>query len=182
MARTHAKLLCSIWTDEDFATLTPLAQRMFLLLISQPKLSMCGVIDYVPARWARYAPGMTVDDVEDCISELEARRYVLVDRDQAELLVRSFVKNDGLCARWQMVSAMWSAWEAVSSPRLRAALIAELPEEAWTADKAVPPANAIASRLAMRTAIESDPEHLHLQTAPSPARLAGIDAARRALA
>lgn len=186
MARTHAKLLCSIWSDEDFTSRSAGAQRLFLLVISQPKLSICGVIDYVPARWARTAPGMTVEDVEALVGELEEHGYVAVDRDHAELLIRSFVKNDGVCARWQMVKAMWSAWEATSSPELRLKVLENLPEEAWSVtDKCEPPRNAIAARLAMRFRPETDPEHLHTHLQPASASEAmpiGIAAARQALA
>lgn len=180
MARTHAKLLCSIWADSDFTDLSADAQRMFMLVISQPKLSMCGVIDYVPSRWARFAPGMTADDVEILVDELERRRFLHVDREHAELLVRSFVRNDGLAARWQMLKAVWSAWDAVSSPALRELIVESLPDEAWNDPKASPSANAIAIRAAIRFAPECDPEQLKNEPASAPAR-ASIDAARAQL-
>lgn len=152
MARNYAQVHCAIWNDSDFTDLSADAQRMYLLVLSQPKLSLCGVIDYVPERWSRLAKGMTAADVEILIDELERARYVIVDRDHAEVAVRSFVKNDGFASRWQMVSAMWSAWEAVSSPALRNCLLSEFPADVWKHEKAKPPAMALAIRLAIAEA------------------------------
>lgn len=149
MARNYAQVRCSIWHDPDFAALSPGAQRMYLLILSQPKLSICGVVDYLPERWARLGRGMTAADVELLVSELADARFVLVDREHAEVAVRSFVRNDGFAGRWQMVSAMWAAWEAVSSPRLREQLVREMPDDVWSHDKAKAPAMALAIRLAI---------------------------------
>lgn len=153
MARNYAQVRCNIWNDPDFAALSPGAQRMYLLVLSQPKLSICGVVDYLPERWARLGRGMTAGDVEDLIAELADARFLLVDRDHAEVAVRSFVKHDGFAGRWQMVSAMWAAWEAVSSPRLREQLVHEMPDEVWAHDKAKAPAMALAIRLAIAEAM-----------------------------
>jgi hypothetical protein len=139
MARSHARIFVSVWQDPDWCELSAEAQRVFMLVLSQPKMSNIGVIDYRPAKWARMSKGTTAQDIEGSIAELEAGRFVVVDRDSEELLVRTFVKNDGMCQRWQMVSAMWSAWELVESRMLRRYVLDWLPDEAWTAEKAPPP-------------------------------------------
>jgi hypothetical protein len=180
MARVYGKLLCAAWGDTDFISLSAQAQRMYMLVVSQPTVSTCGVLDYVPARWARYAPGMTAEDVETLIDELEARRYVHVDRDYSELLIRSFVKNDGVCAKWPMLKSMWSAFDAIASPMLRELLVDALPDEAWDRAEAPPPPLAVQLRVRRRVQPVEEPPATTTATTPAMAP-AGIDAARRAL-
>lgn len=167
MARSHARILTAIWQDDDFVSLSAEAQRMFFVLISQPKLSTCGVLDYMPSRLARTSRDSSADDVERAVAELEHRRFVIVDRDTDELLIRTFIRNDGVCHRWQMVVAVWSAWENVLSRRLRMAIVREAPTEAWETEKATPPAEALAMRLEPESQSDSDP--LLLIPTPSPA-------------
>ena len=153
---------------------------MFFLILSQPKLTNIGVIDYRPAKWSRLSAGATADSIESAVAELEERRFVVVDRDTEELLVRTFVKNDGMCQRWQMVSAMWSAWELVESRALRRYVLDWLPDEAWTSSKAAPPKEAeqlrhsdpipigIATRLASDCDPIETPNSLLLSPSPTP--------------
>ena len=175
MARTHAKIMTTIWQDEDFISLPAASQRMYLVLISQPKLSTCGALDYLPSRLARTAPDLTVESVEAAVADLERSRFVLVDRNTDELLIRTFVRNDGVCHRWQMVVAMWSAWENVLSRALRVAIVHEAPSAAWTTEKATPPVDALAMRSEPHwerdCQSDSDPEQLQPTTTPADVHL-----------
>lgn len=146
MARQYGRILSSIWNDDDFTALTAGAQRLYLFLISQPKLSLCGVIDYMPRRWANTATGLTEHDIAAAINELEQRRFIVIDDRTDELLVRSFVRYDGITKSWPIVKSMWSSWRAVTSPRLRRAVLDELPDDAWTYDRAAPPDEAVEMR------------------------------------
>jgi hypothetical protein len=92
--RAEARLQVSIWSDADWLALSVDAQRAYLLVLSQPGLSLCGVIAYTPRRWATYAAGDTTERLEAAIDELEERRFVVVDRDTEELLIRSFMRRD----------------------------------------------------------------------------------------
>lgn len=92
--RVEARLQVSIWSDPGWRLLTPDAQRAYLLLLSQPTLTLCGVLAYTPRRWATLAAGDTVERFEIAIAELEERRFVVVDRDTEELLIRSFMRRD----------------------------------------------------------------------------------------
>lgn len=96
MAREHARILCSIWRpDSTFRDRSPDAQRLYFLLLSQRELNNAGVMPLMVSKWARCSPGTTVEDVEKALNELVEHRFVLVDRDTEELLVRSFMRNDG---------------------------------------------------------------------------------------
>lgn len=150
MARNHARILTAIWDDPEFCRLTPGAQRMFMALLTQAKITMVGSLDYVPKRWATQAAGLTVADVETAVTELEDARFVLVDRDVDELVIRTFVEHDGAARSGTQRAAMWSAWTALASPVLARMVLDEIPPYAWEAanDKGLgaPPAEAVALR------------------------------------
>lgn len=145
MPRRYAPVLCTIWDDPDFRARTPLAQRMYIMLLSQKKLSMVGLISYTPRAWARGSTHTTIGDVEAAITELVEHDYVMVDLETDELLVRTMVKHDpprGFKSRL----AMWRSWEAIDSPTLRNAVIGQVDAETWSDDKAPPPPKALALR------------------------------------
>jgi hypothetical protein len=126
MARDHARIQVAIWSDPDFRALNASAQRMYLVILSQPRLSYCGTLDYLPSRLAVLAADETADDVESAIKALEHARYVVVDRDTHELLVRTFVRHDGLLGSPNMVKAMLKDRATVLSEPLRHVLDDEL--------------------------------------------------------
>ena len=96
MARDHARIRLDIWADEDWRDLPSLPQWLYLHLLSSPSLSFCGVTDWRPARIAALALDLQASDVEYAASWLEDGRFILADRETEEVLVRSFIKHDGL--------------------------------------------------------------------------------------
>lgn len=133
MARNHAQVLTSIWSDQDWCEVPALSQRVYLLILSQARLSLVGTVDFVPTRWARRAPDTTVDDIEQAVADLERRRYVVVDRSTDELLVRTFVVHDLRPSRLSAptIKGLWAAWEGVDSARLRQVVVQSIPEDTW---------------------------------------------------
>lgn len=134
MAGRYARLQRSIWDDDDFAALTPHAKLVYLHLFSHRKTTTCGLLDLMPARWARVL-AMPLGDVEEAVTALEAARFVLVDVDTAELVIRTYVRHDVDLTRAHMAKGVWNAWEQVESPRLRTELLAEFPSAVWDAPK-----------------------------------------------
>ncbi|HEY3559634.1 MAG TPA: hypothetical protein VGL05_19330 [Kribbella sp.] len=126
MARDHARIMVSIWGDDDFKALRAPQQHAFFVLLSQPRLSYCGVVDYLPGRFAALSKGMTAASVETTVEGLEKASYVVVDADTQELLVRSFVRHDGLLQSPNVTKAMAKDYGQIISPRIRAAVLAEL--------------------------------------------------------
>lgn len=129
MARNHARLLTAIWSDPHFTALEPEAQRVYFLLLSQPDLSACGVLAFLPRRWARLSALTSVEEIENAISLLEEARFVMVDNETDELLIRTFVIHDGGLNNPKMRGATKSAMRAVHSRVLRSAISAVLPEQ-----------------------------------------------------
>jgi hypothetical protein len=128
MARGEARLKTSIWQDQDFIGLSSNAQRLYMLALSQPDLSYCGVVSYTPRRWARLAPDTTEKTLERASSELAEARFVLIDEDTEELCIRSFVKHDGLLKSPNLRTAMHRDLASVHSERLRKEITEGLPE------------------------------------------------------
>jgi hypothetical protein len=126
MARGHGRILTSIWEDEDFKALDPAEQRLYLFLISQPNLNHAGLLDLTLRRWARKARGLTVAELEKTIAALEDARFVVMDDDTEELLIRSFVRNDGVWRMPKVMGAMVSGALEISSKRLQRALLDEM--------------------------------------------------------
>lgn len=126
MARTHGKLFCSIWNDRDFRALDRPAQGMYAFLVSQDRLDYAGVLQITLRSWAAAAAGLTVAEVEDTLNVLEKHRFIVVDRDTEELMIRTFVRRDELWRQPKMMLAVVAAAQKIQSPRLRLALLAEL--------------------------------------------------------
>jgi hypothetical protein len=126
MARGHGRILTSIWEDADFIALEEKEQRLYLFLISQPNLNHAGLLDLTLRRWARKARGLTVVELEKRIGRLEETNFVVVDEDTEELLIRSFVRNDGVWRMPKVMGAMVSGALEISSRKLQEALLAEM--------------------------------------------------------
>ncbi|MFF0409152.1 hypothetical protein ACFYUY_01785 [Kitasatospora sp. NPDC004745] len=126
MARGHGRVLTRIWDDPDFTVLPGDVQRLYLFLISQPNLNHAGLLPLTLKRWSSRAAGLTPEVLRGQLAALSASRFVVVDEDTEELLVRSFVRNDGVWKQPQVMGAMVSGALEISSRPLRAALLAEV--------------------------------------------------------
>ncbi|MEU4296425.1 hypothetical protein [Kitasatospora aureofaciens] len=126
MARGHGRVLTRIWDDPDFTALPAEIQRLYLFLISQPNLNHAGLLPLTLKRWSFKAYGLSPAVLRTQLAVLADRRFVVVDEDSEELLVRSFVRNDGVWKQPQVMGAMVSGALEISSRRLRAALLAEV--------------------------------------------------------
>lgn len=126
MARGHGRILTSIWEDPDFLALDEKEQRLYLFLISQPNLNHAGLLDLTLRRWSRKARGLTSAELEKLLQGLEAAHFIVMDDDTEELLIRSFVRNDGVWRMPKVMGAMVSGALEISSPRLQGALLAEM--------------------------------------------------------
>ncbi|MBM4469842.1 hypothetical protein GS502_11010 [Rhodococcus hoagii] len=126
MAREHAPLRLDIMGDDDFRDLTPAAQHLYFLLLIDAKLSYCGVTDWRPKRIAARAKGWTPEDVVAAARELAEGLFVVVDEAVEEVLVRSFIKHDGLMKNPRMAVSMMLAYAGVESKELRGVVVFEV--------------------------------------------------------
>lgn len=119
MARTESRIKTAVWRDAEFTALTARAQRAYFMMLSQPTISLCGVLAYTPPRWCQFASDETPDTVEAALEELEAERFVVVDRDTAEVWIRTFIRHDGVARSPKTLAAARGQAAGILSDRIR---------------------------------------------------------------
>jgi hypothetical protein len=123
---TEARLYASIWRDEDFIALPAMAQRAYFFLISQLDTSLCGVVVMRGEPWASKAAGLTAGELRRDFDVLAERRFVVIDDETGELLVRARIRRDEVLAGPKLIKPLARACSLVESGKLRAAIAAEL--------------------------------------------------------
>lgn len=126
MARKHAEIILSIWDDVDFVALSESAQRLYFLLLSQKDLTYAGTLPMRLRRWAKLSRTTTAESVAAALAELDAARLVVCDHDTEEVLIRSFVRRDGVYKLPNLLAGAIRESFEITSPVLRAALADEL--------------------------------------------------------
>lgn len=172
MAR-YARIFSSIWGDE-FTTLTGSAQRLYMLLVTQPDISHAGVLPLTERRWARLASDTDADSVRDDLDELQAARYVIVDTDTEELLVRTYLKWDGQWQNPNGIKAIEKARSQVLSLRLAEVIDTTLrtlagrpPEGDTEAHWQAPPEGDASPKSQQPAASSQQPRSMNLQQQPA---------------
>lgn len=126
MARDHARLLVSIWTDPEWTSLAGYQQTTYLALLGSVDLSWCGVAPLIPRRLVGASSDLTERRVRQSLDELAARRLLVIDTDTAEVAVRTYVRHDGILKQPNVTKAMVRALDRIHSDLLRSAVISEL--------------------------------------------------------
>lgn len=123
----HARFLCRMWDDPDWIALSPRGQWFYMLLVSQASINRAGVIALTSKRWKRLAAGPSVEQqITLAMEELEGARFLVVDQDTEEVLVRSYMRGDGVAKQPNVLKAACRQALEVLSPRLRSVLEVEL--------------------------------------------------------
>ncbi|KZM68325.1 hypothetical protein [Nocardia terpenica] len=144
MARDHGRVLCKIWQDKDFRALPRTAQALYIQLLSQPNVNNAGVLPLMASKWAKGCDQVTIADIHADVQVLVDAGFLVVDTDTEEVLIRSFLRNDGgMKHRYILKNALKMA-EATESDAIRRVLAAELrrirnPDAAATAAILDPP-------------------------------------------
>lgn len=129
MARSHARVLTSIWSDADFTRLSTDAQWLYVAILSQPSLSFAGVVALTPRRWAGFSRTMTPAKIAKALAELVAADFVIYDENTEEIAVRSFMKNDGILTSPNVMKAAAREYLLIVSATVRSAVLASVPPE-----------------------------------------------------
>jgi hypothetical protein len=125
LARKEARIFVSIWDDRDFTNLLAVDQRWFFFLISQARLSHAGVLPLGERRWAKScADGGT--EMDASLKRLEAARFVVIDRDEEELLIRSHMRQDQVYLQPNLMRAAAASIATITSPAIIDALFWEI--------------------------------------------------------
>jgi hypothetical protein len=126
MPQDYAQIRSSIWNDPDFVNLGAGPQRLYVVILSQPEMSLCGIQQPAFKRWARFAPDTTTEDVELDVKTLIDHNFVVIDIDTEELLVRSFVRHGVNLKSPLTVIGLSRAYETIRSKPLRKVVMEEL--------------------------------------------------------
>ena len=126
MARDRANVNTGIWNDADFRQLSPAAQWLYFLLITHPTLTYVGVADWRPKRITPFAASLTAGFIEDAASELSDGHYIVIDEGTEEVLVRSFLKHDGILKQPRLAVSMANAYAQTASNTIRGVIVHEL--------------------------------------------------------
>jgi len=126
MARAYGRIASTIWTDPDFLDLNSEPQRLYLFLLSQPDLSHAGLLPLRERRWGKKVSGGSSRSIMAALETLADTRFVVVDQDTEEVLIRTMVRNDGVWRQPKVMIRMREDARLIESPHLRAAFAVEL--------------------------------------------------------
>jgi hypothetical protein len=126
LARQYAQIITAIWRDDDFTALPHDEQWMYLLLNTQPDISAAGVLTLAITRWAKRSPTMKPEMINELLDRLAVKRFVAIDRDTDEVLVRTFIRWDKGYSNPKRQPAIRDAINAVESESILAVLAVEV--------------------------------------------------------
>lgn len=126
MARSHAAIYNRIWADPEWRALDVNAQHLYILLISQPQMNLAGVLPLQLRKWASCVDGWDIADVAIALDRLRDDRFILVDEDTEEVMVRTLIRNDGAYKIPNVLKSLLQAAEGTQAPALRRELSIEL--------------------------------------------------------
>lgn len=126
MARSHAAIYHRIWADPAWRALDVNAQHLYLLLISQPQMNLAGVLPIQLRKWASCVDGWDIVDVAIALDRLREDRFVLVDEDTEEVMIRTLIRNDGAYKIPNVLKSLLQAAEGTQAPAIRRELAIEL--------------------------------------------------------
>ncbi|WP_408930783.1 hypothetical protein ACKFR8_05215 [Corynebacterium axilliensis] len=143
--RDFAQIKLSIWNDDAFLDLSNNAQLLYFVLISHPTMNRAGVGTWHAGRLSGMCASWTRQDVERAACELIDGRFIVVDEDTDEFLVRTFVRHDGLMKQRNLATTMAREFAAVGSRSIKGVVVWELrrlheehPEfKGWGSDEAL---------------------------------------------
>jgi hypothetical protein len=128
VARSLGIVKTSIWGDEDFRALRRDEQRAYVLLISQPQINNCGVLPYTLRKWARLALDDDPQILGEALEVLHGTRFIVVDADSDELLVRTFIKHDKIETQPRLLEAAVREFKEIESALIRQTLRESYPQ------------------------------------------------------
>jgi len=126
MARNFGRILSRIWDDRDFLALDASSQRLYVFLCTQSNLNHAGLLPMTLRKWAKKATDLTPERVRRDLAVLDAARFVVIDEDSEEVLIRTYVRNDDVWKMPRVMGSMVSGALEIESHRLRRALLLEM--------------------------------------------------------
>ena len=127
MPREYGRYLASTHDDRDWHALTTTQHDCYMTLLSSPDITYAGEVPYLPGRFASLAADLTANKVEKAWTQLAAHRFIVIDQATSEILLRTFVRHDGvLTGPVNLTKAFVNAYGRVRSEALREVIAQEL--------------------------------------------------------
>lgn len=126
MPREYGQIRHDIWNDDDWRGCTVQAQWLYMLLISDPKLTYCGSTGWHPGKIAQRAGENSPQVVILAALELSEKAFIVIDEETEEVLIRSYLKHDPVLKNPRLAVTMAKDFAALGSSKLRAAIVFEL--------------------------------------------------------
>jgi hypothetical protein len=126
MPREHGRLRVSINQDEDFTDLRPLEQWLYARLLARADINQAGVLPLNLRKWARMSNHIEPVEVRGIADGLATRRFLILDYDTDEALVRTFIRNDDVWKQPHVLMSACASAMAVESPAIRDHLAVEI--------------------------------------------------------
>ena len=142
MPRTYARIDVTRYFDEGWRALTAEEQAVYEMLVTHPKLTLCGALDVKLPAWAATFKGMVEDHLVGLLDRLVLLNMIGWDKATGEVVIRTFVRHDGVLQNKNSGKGMWSAWATIESQDLRIFLVDNLPEPAF-GERFDPPISAL---------------------------------------
>lgn len=122
----YGKLMSSIWGDKDFTALNDREQKVFMMLFSFPTRNLAGVVPLTIRRWSKCSSDATETNVKAALLALAKLRFIIIDLDTEEVLIRTYIRNDEVWKQPNLMTRCLRYCEAVASERLKAEIAIEL--------------------------------------------------------
>jgi hypothetical protein len=126
MARLYAQNRLSMWQDDEFRSLSDGAQNLYNYLLAHPTTTYAGVSDWRPKRLAQVNTSWTAERVEELGRELARGHFLVIDEDYDEVVIRSFLRWEGVLKSPNLARACARAFGRIESPTLQRVVIHEL--------------------------------------------------------
>lgn len=125
VARSHVRLQLGLWRKPGHDDVSKDARFLYVTILGDEALNQAGVVVLRPSVWAEDA-AMTDAEVEGALRELETRRFVVIDTRSQALLIRTFIRNDGVADQPNVLRNALAVAAQVRSVKIRRAIAAEL--------------------------------------------------------
>jgi len=123
-ARQYGKLPIQNWREDAWTTMTADAQWLYAYLESQSNTNSAGVFPIQLTKWAKAAADMTADRVKAAAKLLVESRYIVVDHDTEEGVLRTHIRDDR--AGDNVFKGALDVAAQAQSPVVRAVLLREV--------------------------------------------------------
>jgi hypothetical protein len=130
MPREYAKNWFSMWADEDFCNQPVFDKLFYNMLCGQRGVNNAGVLAINYTRWRKAMRDgdrvPTERDLKTALRRMERRRYVFVDEDAGEVLIRAHVRRDELEKQPNILLSALRLMKAFDSAKFAAVMLSEL--------------------------------------------------------